>query len=140
MDELAARTRVMGYYGGVRLLRATCKKFVERVRATCNVALTAGCRISYDSNIPFGTRRPAVGWSAVAIGALPMPTSSLSSCCCMCGTPAVGLAGSSAIVTATFRALMRFYGVTLEMLRLPRDQVRGSCSRGALRGGLLARP
>ena len=36
----------------------------------------------------------------------------------------MGLAGSSAIVTATFRALLRFYGVTLDMLQLPRDQVR----------------
>ena len=55
LDELTARTRIMGYYGGLRLLRATCKKFVERVRATCNVPLHRGCRIAYDSNIPFGT-------------------------------------------------------------------------------------
>jgi hypothetical protein len=54
MDELVARTRVMGYYGGLRLLRATCKRFAERVRATCQADLSRGCRISYDSSIPFG--------------------------------------------------------------------------------------
>lgn len=37
---------------------------------------------------------------------------------------AVGLAGSSAIVTAALRSLFKFYGVTLEALQLPRDQVR----------------
>ncbi len=72
-------TRLNGYYGGLRLIKAAIKRFAEY----CNqheITLTAGnFSLRYSSNIP----------------------------------RQVGLAGSSAIVTATIRALCRFYEVEI---------------------------
>lgn len=74
LESVAVRD---GYYGGQRLLFATCKRFAEHCR-THEIALDRkGFTISYDTDIP----------------------------------RQVGLAGSSAIVTATVKALMRFYGI-----------------------------
>lgn len=67
-----------GYYGGQRLLFATCKKFTEYCRAH-GVQLDAkNFSLHYDTDIP----------------------------------RQVGLAGSSAIITATVKALREYYGVT----------------------------
>lgn len=67
-----------GYYGGLRLLFATCKKFREYC-ARHGIALEPrNFTISYETDIP----------------------------------RQVGLAGSSAIITAALKALMQFYGVT----------------------------
>ncbi|MBT4013192.1 MAG: GHMP kinase [Planctomycetaceae bacterium] len=80
--ELAQDVELHGYYGGIRLVKATIKKFVE----FCNGKHTLHDRnfsIRYNSDIP----------------------------------RAVGLAGSSAIIVATLRALMNFYevGIPLEV-------------------------
>ncbi len=54
LHDLFAKTSIDGYYGGVRLIRATCKTFYE----LCNAAdlshrLTRrGFTITYETNIP----------------------------------------------------------------------------------------
>lgn len=69
-----------GHYGGIRLVRAACKRFVELCKAAGVVdrVREPQFRLSYDTTVPVQ----------------------------------VGMAGSSAIITATFKALMRFYRVT----------------------------
>ncbi len=68
-----------GYYGGIRLLKATVKRFYDYCQQNQIVLNSKNFTIRYKSNIPHG----------------------------------VGLAGSSAIITACMRALMRFYGVSI---------------------------
>ena len=68
-----------GYYGGIRLLKATVKRFYDYCRDNDIELNDKNFTIRYKSNIPHG----------------------------------VGLAGSSAIITACMRALMAFYGVTI---------------------------
>ena len=77
IDEFVDDVRRHGYYGGIRLIRATIRRFVDYCR-TQNLPLhDQNFSIRYTTNIP----------------------------------RLVGLAGSSAIVTATLRALMQFYDV-----------------------------
>ncbi len=84
LDALADDVRLFGYYGGIRLLKATIKRFRDYCAAG-GIALHArNFTIRYTSTIPH----------------------------------LVGLAGSSAIITACMRALMAFYGVTIEKPRL----------------------
>ena len=68
-----------GYYGGIRLLKATIKRFYDYCQDNHIELNDKNFTIRYKSNIPHG----------------------------------VGLAGSSAIITACMRALMAFYGVTI---------------------------
>lgn len=79
VQELVRDVNLHGYYGGIRLLKATVKRFfdycVEHQIELHNKNFT----IRYQSNIPHG----------------------------------VGLAGSSAIITACLRVLMKFYGVSI---------------------------
>jgi len=81
--NLVDDVKLHGYYGGIRLVKATVKKFVEfctRQRKKGEAGYKLHDRrfsIRYDTNIP----------------------------------RQVGLAGSSAIIVATLRALMEFYGV-----------------------------
>ena len=77
--ELADDVRLHGYYGGVRLVKATIKVFVEYCRREGVTLHDRNFAIRYTSNIP----------------------------------RQVGLAGSSAIIVATLRALMEFYGVEI---------------------------
>ncbi len=85
MEEFLYDTRLNGYYGGLRLIKASIKRFAEYCQQH-EIELTAGnFSLRYDSNIP----------------------------------RQVGLAGSSAIVTATMRALCWFYGVTIPKEILP---------------------
>ncbi len=77
LAQLTEKVRVEGYYGGLRLLFATCKKFYEFCDERGIKLLKRNFTLSYDTTIP----------------------------------RQVGLGGSSAIITATVRALMRFYGV-----------------------------
>ncbi|MFQ6133970.1 MAG: mevalonate kinase [Armatimonadota bacterium] len=85
LEQLACTAERDGYYGGIRLIFATCKKFRDYCRDH-DIALDERTfTVTYDTDIP----------------------------------RQVGLAGSSAIVTATFRALMRFYGVTDEQIPRP---------------------
>ncbi|MBN1951664.1 MAG: hypothetical protein JW801_10705 [Bacteroidales bacterium] len=79
INELVADVKLHGYYGGMRLLKATIKVFFEYC-LDCNIRLDEkNFTIRYASNIP---RR-------------------------------LGLAGSSAIITAGMKALMSFYGISI---------------------------
>lgn len=53
LAELATKTQITGYYGGIRLLRATCKRFYELTKAA-DITLTKNFSLCYNSNIPFG--------------------------------------------------------------------------------------
>jgi glucuronokinase len=78
--DLARDVRLHGYYGGVRLIKATIKKFVEFCDRQKLPLHDRNFSIRYQSTIP----------------------------------RQVGLAGSSAIIVATLRCLMKFYGVTIQ--------------------------
>lgn len=85
IEEFLHDTRLNGYYGGLRLVKASIKRFAEYC-LNHNIALPGeNFSLRYDSNIP----------------------------------RQVGLAGSSAIVTATIRALCRFYEVDIPKEILP---------------------
>ena len=85
LGELAADVRSNGYYGALRLVKASLKKFHDYC-VQHEVALPdRNFSIRYETNIPRG----------------------------------VGLAGSSAIIVATFRALMQFYDVSIPNEVLP---------------------
>lgn len=77
IHELVNDVRIHGYYGGVRLVKATVKRFVEYCGAHGIRLDERNFSIRYQTNIP----------------------------------RQVGLAGSSAIIVATLRALMDWYGV-----------------------------
>ena len=79
IDALVRDVQLHGYYGGIRLLKATVKRFYDYCRENRIELHDANFTIRYNSNIPHG----------------------------------VGLAGSSAIITACLRALMAFYGVSI---------------------------
>lgn len=79
ISDLVRDVRLHGYYGGIRLLKATVKKFYDYCRENYIDLHKKNFTIRYSSNIPHG----------------------------------VGLAGSSAIITACLRALMAFYGVSI---------------------------
>lgn len=83
--DLARDVRLHGYYGGIRLIKATIKRFVEYCES--RGLRLPGCNFSvrYATNIP----------------------------------RQVGLAGSSAIIVATLRALMAFYGVDIPLAAQP---------------------
>jgi glucuronokinase len=77
LAELVRDVRLHGYYGGMRLVKATIKKFADYCRRQGHVLHDRNFSVRYQTNIP----------------------------------RAVGLAGSSAIIVATLRCLMEFYGV-----------------------------
>ncbi|MGQ9660846.1 MAG: mevalonate kinase family protein [Kiritimatiellia bacterium] len=79
IGHLAEDVRLYGYYGGIRLLKATIKRFYDYCTDRGIELHGRNFTIEYYSNIPH----------------------------------MVGLAGSSAIITACLRALMAFYGVTI---------------------------
>ena len=79
IHSLVQDVELHGYYGGIRLLKATVKRFYDYCRDNQIELNDSNFTIKYKSNIPHG----------------------------------VGLAGSSAIITACMRALMAFYGVTI---------------------------
>ncbi|HPD46908.1 MAG TPA: hypothetical protein P5279_05290 [Anaerohalosphaeraceae bacterium] len=77
--QLMRDVKLHGYYGGIRLLKATVKRFCDYCLANQIELHDKNFTIRYQSDIPHG----------------------------------VGLAGSSAIITACLRALMAFYGVSI---------------------------
>ena len=79
VKELSQDVRLHGYYGGVRLVKATIKRFVEFCQRNNLKLHDRNFSVRYQSNIP----------------------------------RQVGLAGSSAIIVATLRALMDFYGIEI---------------------------
>lgn len=85
LEDFLHDTRLNGYYGGLRLIKASIKRFAEYCQRA-NIQLPAeNFSLRYESNIP----------------------------------RQVGLAGSSAIVTATMRALCRFYEIEIPKEILP---------------------
>ncbi len=76
---LAQDVRLFGYYGGIRLLKATIKRFYDYCQEQGIELHDRNFTLRYHTNIP----------------------------------SRVGLAGSSAIITACLRALMAFYGVSI---------------------------
>ena len=79
MQGLVSDVRLHGYYGGIRLLKATVKRFFDYCQENLIDLHDKNFTIRYHSDIPHG----------------------------------VGLAGSSAIITACLRALMAYYGVSI---------------------------
>jgi glucuronokinase len=80
VKELVRDVELHGYYGGIRLVKATIKRFVEYCRGR-HALHDRNFSIRYATNIP----------------------------------RQVGLAGSSAIIVATMRALMEFYQVVIPL-------------------------
>ena len=80
INGLAEDVSLYGYYGGIRLLKATVKRFYDYCRQADASLHDRNFTIRYYSNVPH----------------------------------MVGLAGSSAIITACFRALMEFYDVPID--------------------------
>ncbi|MFP6864346.1 MAG: GHMP kinase [Roseibacillus sp.] len=80
LHNLVEDTSTFGYYGGLRLLKASVKRFHDHCREGDLQLRNDNFTIRYSSDIPHH----------------------------------VGMAGSSAIITACFRALMLFYEVTIE--------------------------
>jgi glucuronokinase len=85
IDALARDVRQFGYYGGIRLLKASVKRFYEYCTKHNLPLHGRNFTLRYASNIP----------------------------------PQVGMAGSSAIITACWRALIEFYGVEIPKHLLP---------------------
>ncbi|MCA8998850.1 MAG: hypothetical protein KDA80_17760 [Planctomycetaceae bacterium] len=79
ISELAEDVQLHGYYGGMRLIKATIKRFHDYCLETGRPLHEGTFSIRYSTNIP----------------------------------RAVGMAGSSAIIVATLRALMEFYDVEI---------------------------
>lgn len=85
IEHLARDVRLFGYYGGIRLLKATVKRFHDYCMANGHDLGKRNFTLCYSSDIP----------------------------------PQVGMAGSSAIISAALRALMRFYEVEIPLPVLP---------------------
>jgi len=81
IHQLVEDVKLLGYYGGIRLLKATIKRFYDYCNENDIALNKKNFTIQYNTNIPRH----------------------------------VGLAGSSAIITACFRALMKFYKVHIPM-------------------------
>jgi len=85
VQDLARDVRLHGYYGGIRLVKATVKRFVEYCEKRGVALHGRNFSVRYETTIP----------------------------------RQVGLAGSSAIIVATLRCLMEFYGVELPLAVQP---------------------
>ncbi|MDO4570784.1 MAG: GHMP kinase [Planctomycetia bacterium] len=85
VHDLVHDVRLHGYYGGVRLIKASIKRFVEYCSSVGLPLHDRTFSIRYDTNIP----------------------------------RQVGMAGSSAIITAMMRCLMEFYDVEIPLHLLP---------------------
>ena len=85
IHDLAQDVRLHGYYGGIRLIKATIKRFVDYCRERDLKLHDQNFSVRYETNIP----------------------------------RQVGLAGSSAIIVATLRCLMKFYGIDIPIEQQP---------------------
>lgn len=79
VQDLAKDVKLHGYYGGIRLIKATIKRFVEYCESQQLTIPNRNFSVRYQTNIP----------------------------------RQVGMAGSSALITATLRCLMGFYGIEI---------------------------
>jgi glucuronokinase len=85
VDSFLRDVRLHGYYGGLRLMKATVRRFHEYARRQGRELHHRNFTLGFDSDIP----------------------------------RLVGLSGSSAIVVATLRALMRFYDYEIPLAQQP---------------------
>lgn len=85
IEELVRKVRQFGYYGGIRLMKASVKCFFDYCGKHAISLHGKNFTLRYSSNVP----------------------------------PQVGMAGSSAIITACWRALMEFYQVEIPKHLLP---------------------
>ncbi len=85
IDGFLRDIKLHGYYGGMRLIKATIKRFHDYCRQSNRELHKRNFTIEFDTDIP----------------------------------RLVGMSGSSAIVTATMRVLMRFYDVEIPLHYLP---------------------
>ncbi len=105
IHDLARDVDLHGYYGGIRLIKATIKRFVEYCQAQRLPLHGRNFSIRYDTNIP----------------------------------QQVGLAGSSAIIAATLRCLMEFYGVEIPLEAQPSFILSVERDKLGIMGGLQDR-
>jgi glucuronokinase len=94
-----------GYHGGIPLIKAAIKKFVEFCETEGNKLPNRNFTVRYRTSIP----------------------------------RQVGLAGSSAIVVATMRALMQFYEVEIPLQRLPTLVMQAETEELGITAGLQDR-
>jgi glucuronokinase len=85
INDLARDVTLHGYYGGIRLIKATIKRFVDYCAARGLALHDRNFSIRYHTTIP----------------------------------RQVGMAGSSAIIVATLRCLMEFYGIPIPLEAQP---------------------
>jgi glucuronokinase len=85
IHDLVKDVKLHGYYGGIRLIKATIKRFVDYCQANQLTFPNRNFSVRYQTNIP----------------------------------RQVGLAGSSALIVATLRCLMEFYGVNIPLEAQP---------------------
>jgi len=85
IHDLARDVDLHGYYGGIRLIKATIKRFVEYCLSQGLQLHDRNFSIRYQTDIP----------------------------------QQVGMAGSSAIIVATIRCLMEFYGIEIPLEAQP---------------------
>ncbi|MGD1020987.1 MAG: GHMP kinase [Verrucomicrobiia bacterium] len=85
IHDLAKDVKLHGYYGGIRLVKATIKRFVDYCEANQVTFPNRNFSVRYETNIP----------------------------------RQVGMAGSSALIVATLRCLMEFYGVNIPLEAQP---------------------
>ena len=105
LADLSADVGRNGYYGALRLVKASIKRFHDYC-VQAGIELPAeNFSIRYDTDVPRG----------------------------------VGMAGSSAIIVATFRALMCFYGVEIPQPILPDWILSVEKSELKIQGGLQDR-
>lgn len=105
IEELVTDVNLHGYYGGMRLLKATVKVFYDYCRE-CSIKLDErNFTLRYKSSIPHR----------------------------------LGLAGSSAIITAGMKALMSFYGVAIPKPLLANQVLKVETQELKLSAGLQDR-
>ncbi len=83
--DLAKDVKLHGYYGGIRLVKATIKRFVEHCQSRGIKLHDRNFSVRYQTDVP----------------------------------RQVGMAGSSAIIVATLRCLMEYYGVEIPKVAQP---------------------
>ncbi|ALJ01698.1 mevalonate kinase family protein [Rufibacter tibetensis] len=103
--QLQEQLNLTGYHGGIPLLKASIKKFLEYCQAHGITLANKNFTIRYGSNIP----------------------------------RQIGLAGSSAIVIATLRALMQFYEVSIPLETLPNIALSAELDELGINAGLQDR-
>lgn len=105
LEYLAVDVSRNGYYGALRLIKASLKRFFDYCEETGIELPAQNFSLRYETNVPRG----------------------------------VGMAGSSAIITAVFRAVCRFYDVEIPLPLLPNWVLSVEKKELRIEGGLQDR-